>query len=221
MADRKRIALGLSLVVVAGAIGYIGFGGEKDEVKKIPVYVASRTITQGEEVQTGLYKKEFVPEAESWMITNLEEIKGKKAVRTIQAGRVLDDTDFSDEKDAVAFTGAEGEYSIRVKAENVNGGRVQPGNVVNVLFVPFPRGSLGPDEVPVTDGDGITRVEGVVVLSVRTQYAKDVNDGKEQDLNNVPAAVTLKVTPEQAGKLAWQQEHGTLSIFVRGGDATQ
>lgn len=213
--ERKRAIVGLVVVFAIGAIVYIGAGGSKNDEKSVDVYISKDTIPQGEELRSGFYAKGKVEKAESWMITNLDELKGKKAIRTIQPGRLLDESDFSDEQQTVSYQSGEGEYSIRVKAENVNGGRLEPGDIVNVLYVPLPRGS-SPDAPPELDGNAESRIEGVTVLSIRTQYAKDVNDGKQQDLNNVPAAVTLKLSPDQAKKLAWQQEHGTLSIFKQG-----
>lgn len=197
-------------LVALGAIWFLLPNGEQ-EADSVDVWVVKEAIAAGEELTEDSVSKASVPEAEEWMVSDLNEIKGMRSLRTIAPGRYLDKEDFTSDL-PIVFTDGEGEYTIRTKPEYVNGGRIKPGDRVDVIFVPKENGTAETGSFQ----QGINSIEDVVVLSIRTQYAKGVDDTAEKnDINNVPASVTLKVVKEQAKILAGQQERGTLSLFVK------
>ncbi len=209
---KKRAFGAMVLVLLALVVVWILVPAQGQKEKSVEVWVAKETIPAGEEaISNKNLLKVKVPEAESWMITDPEKLKGKRSVRAILAGRFIDESDFEEDM-PIVFQDGEGEYTIKAKPEYVNGGRINPGDTVSVIYVPR--------EAATSDGfiraeRGESKVRGVTVLSIRTQYAQDVDEtNKKSDINNVPASIVLKVTEDQAAVLAAQQENGTLSLFV-------
>jgi len=210
---KKRMAVLGVLVLLALAIIYvINPAGDKKE-KTTEVYVAKEMLAAGDDADSKFLVKVPVSRQEEWMISDLGDLKGKKWTRNVPPGRYLDINDVSDES-PIVFSDNEGEFSIRTKPEFVNGGRIAPGDIVRVIYVPNPN-SANQDLTVVQQPKGEVVVRDVVVLSVRTQYAKDVEDyEKKNDYTSVPASIVLKVNEDQAEDLAWYQENGSLSLYV-------
>ncbi|MEK5394005.1 RcpC/CpaB family pilus assembly protein [Margalitia sp. FSL K6-0131] len=172
--------------------------------KKFEVYVAKQTLEPGEKLDENVVKKQAVTKKEGWMIDDFKKVEGKNLQKKVSKGRFLDMSDFNS-RPVVNYQINEGEYSIKTKTEYVNGGDVSEGDVVDIIFTPRQvSGKIGNQQ-------GQVIAQGTVI-SVRTQQGQNIKDDKR---NPTPYAITLKVTSEDALKLAWGQENGALSLFLR------
>lgn len=210
MWSRKRLFLGLLLVLFVVVAVYF-FVPNNGEERKAKVYLAKESIPAGEVIDPKRFTTTEVTVPADWMVKDLKQIKDKRAVRKIEAGRFIDENDFSD-KVPLLFKEGEGEYTIKTKPEYANGGRIAVEDVVDVIFVKRPQGGVNPTN-EVSDGEIVA--SDVTILSVRTQLGKDVTETKKDDMSNAPHAVVLKVDKDTAAKLANRQEMGTLSLYVK------
>lgn len=197
------VAVGLLLVMTGTT--YVLLPGDNENDKHM-VYTAKKNLPAGEFLtEKDLIKRE-VNEKFEWMVTDLKQVSGKVPQQNIISGRFLDKTNF--EKDMpVIYEENEGEYTIKTKTEYVNGGNVDVGDVVDVIYTQQSK-EAGSDR-------GQLLAENLVVVSVRTQDAEDIETAKEKKKNPTPYAVTLKMDVQNAQDLAWGQETGTLSLFLK------
>ncbi|MFT9494225.1 MULTISPECIES: Flp pilus assembly protein CpaB [Bacillota] len=168
------------------------------------VYYVKEALPAGEYVSEDSLAKRKVYEKFDWMIEELDDVEGLVPQRSIPSGRFVDINDF-DKNQPLTYKKGEGEYTIRTKTEYVNGGKIEVGDVVDVIFTP--RQSRDGD----SDKKGEVISEKLTVISVRTSQGEDIEDSER---NQTPYAVTLKAQSEDAVKLAWGQENGALSLFL-------
>ncbi|KZE78179.1 hypothetical protein AV654_19580 [Paenibacillus elgii] len=211
MWSRKRLFLGLSLVLIVVISVYV-FVPNSGEERKAKVYLAKESIPAGEVIDPKRFTTTEVTVPADWMVKDLKQIKDKRAVRKIEAGRFIDENDFSD-KVPLLFKEGEGEYAIKTKPEYANGGRVAIEDIVDVIFVKRPQGGANASN-ELLDGGEIVATD-VTILSIRTQLGKDVAETKKDDMSNAINSVVLKVDENTATKLANRQEMGTLSLYVK------
>lgn len=201
---RKRSLLSIILIIVILLFVYF-LVPEPGEKETYEVYLAKETITPGTKINSSLFKKGEVLELYPWMITNLDEIQHMDIARLIEKDSFLHINDFTD-KNPIYFRIGEGEFTVRARTEYLNGGRVEPGDIVNVIWVERLSDNMK------QNGKGETIAKELSVLSVRSQAGTEVNE--DTDRNTSPYAVTLKTNQLIAEKLAWYQENGSLSLFV-------
>ncbi len=202
----KKTIIACTTALVVGIPGVILMSGNSESKATEKVYVAKSSIPIGERVSEDDFVLKEVNKKYDWMIDNPNEVDGKVAQSTIEDGRFLDKSNLG-EKKPLLYEKGEGEYSIKTKPEYVNGGKIDVGNTVDVIYTP----RQGSNK---SDGKGEVVAEKLTVLSIRSQQGTDVEDSTGTGQNNVPYAVTLKANEDDATKLAWAQENGALSLFL-------
>lgn len=209
MGGKSRKVLFVFLVVVVLFAVYLIIPDSND-IEYHSVYQVKSTLHPGEIVQDHHFRRVDVIQKEDWMVSDISLIIGKKTTRLIPANRYVDINDFEDNV-PILFEKGQGEYTISARVDQLNGGRIEPGDHVKVIFVERDDG----DEIQ----PGIILPGQYTVVSVRTQWGEDVDNAKSSsNSSTAPAAVTLKVHERDAQTLAAYQEHGFLSVMVVKGD---
>ncbi|MEC2400494.1 Flp pilus assembly protein CpaB [Bacillus subtilis] len=206
MKHRKTIVACVAAIVV-GVPGVLMMSQNSESKTTEKVYVAKASIPIGERVSEDDFVLKEVNKKYAWMVDNPSEVEGKVAQATIEDGRFLDKSNLG-EKKPLLYKSGEGEYSIKTKPEYVNGGKIDVGDTVDVIYTP----RQGNDK---SDDKGEIVAKKLTVLSIRSQQGTDIEDSKGSGQNNVPYAVTLKANEDDAIKLAWAQENGALSLFLK------
>jgi pilus assembly protein CpaB len=174
-------------------------------------FVATSDIAPGTswENMSGLVKKQKVP-AElrpASAVTEPGELEGKASVRAISRGEVLSELQFDATRSGSLPT-PKGYDAVTINLASPQGVAhyVQPGTRANV-YVSF-KGAPTADPA-----DGVVTkllLSNVTVLANRPPNPEAAEDEAEQPEAGAEVLLTLAVTPEQAEKLIFAKENGSI-----------
>lgn len=163
-------------------------------------------------------------------VTDLADIKNMAASVDLVAGEVLLTSRFVDPtvagQDAVAVPKGMEEMSLLVKAEQVRGGVVKPGDTLGVVLTfkatpaqaqPISIPGVGPVTI---DGDSFTKqiMNKVLVTRVQGAVASAANASEPAALPTTPVMLTVALSTSDIEKLTWAQSAGALSLTVENKD---
>jgi Flp pilus assembly protein CpaB len=173
----------------------------------------------------GMFAATSMPrdEVKEGAITDPDSLRGQVAADDIYPGQPLTVADFKPGTGALASTIAAEQRAMSIPIDAAHGmiGDVQVGDRVDI-FVGFNVKRLRPDGTP--DPDAVERpvlkllMEDVSVVGVPAETKAGFGAAQNQTSN-----VTLRVSDEQAAKLAFSSDNGKLWIVLRprtGAEAT-
>jgi len=208
MLRRKMILIALSLVLAAGLsfLQYQYFKKMTESDKKIEVVAAASDIKAGEKIDSKLGIKVIPQSAYVKDMYLVSEKPAGYAKVDIPAGSYILKSLVSQEKVPVLEEGMR-RVTINVNLTSSLSGKIRPGDVVDVGWVPKDEGKEAAKVI----------AEKVQIYDVVNKSGEDI---KKADKNNqydkeslIPAAVTLIVTPEQAVAIKEYEAKGSLFLL--------
>jgi pilus assembly protein CpaB len=195
------------------------------------VYVVVNTITKGTlaenlgtNVQVAKLPAKAVPVQ---AVIDLADIRSMAASVDLVAGEVLLTSRFVDPtvaaQDTVAVPKGMEEMSVLVKAEQVRGGVLKPGDTIGVVLTVKATAST-PFNVPgmgtvTIDGDSITKQIMNKVLVTRIQGAAvPAAKASESGTPATSVMITVALSTSDIEKLTWAQSAGALLLTVQNKD---
>ncbi|MEW6398052.1 MAG: Flp pilus assembly protein CpaB [Bacillota bacterium] len=202
MAGRWRMAGSVVLALAAALTVYFYLDGLG---RRYPVVVAAGPVPMGKVLGAGDLRVVMLPRdaIHAQALRSLRDALGRVTAADLVAGeQVLMSRTRSREE---AGPGCELPPQLRamllpIPMERWGGGALQPGSLVDVVFV-----SDAPDQPEVAR----VLVAGVRVLGVRDERGQAWTRGKD-----LPLGVLLAVTVEEAERLAFALEHGSLYLVL-------
>jgi pilus assembly protein CpaB len=221
--DRKILWIAVASGVLAAMLLYFYLQNKKEPYGRlVPILVAKNDIPKGASFSEESFREEHRPEAfvsaEFVGIADLNLVAGKKTVISIPAGQpILWQYIHLEEGAASLSKGLNAQFNERAVAITVDeirgvGGHLQPNDRVDVI---------GTFVMPGAAADGVAATKTKVILECVTvaavgslQSAQPNEDGARE----MPASVTLKVTPEEAALLVFAESVGQLRLVLRNPD---
>lgn len=205
---------GMLLVFVYTANVKTG-GGDGEVAETAPAFVAIADVSVGTrwEDMTEVVQKREVPLGlhPASAVSEVEDLEGKAAVRAITKGEVITTGQFDPFRSgSLATPKGHDAVTINVAAPQGVALYVQPGAKANIYasFKGSPAG-VDPEDAVVTK----LLLSNITVLANRTASLSTVEGevaGEPAPAPNSESLLTLAVTPEQAEKLIFAKENGTI-----------
>lgn len=205
---RKAILIAISMIIAAGLsfLQYRYFKSVNESDRKIQVAVAASDIKVGESIENKISLK-VIPQSaytESMYLAN-DKVSGYAKV-DIKAGSFLLKEMVSQSKVPVVEPGMR-RVTINVNLTSSLAGRIRPGDEVDIGWIPKEDGATSKIiaqkvlvfEVVNKSGEQLPKNE-----QPKNQYEKEAE---------VPAAVTLVTTPEQAVEIKECEANGSLFLL--------
>nr|PZN02840.1 MAG: Flp pilus assembly protein CpaB [Bacillota bacterium] len=210
---RKAILIAISMIIAAGLsfLQYRYFKSVNESDRKIQVAVAASDIKVGESIENKISLK-VIPQSaytESMYLAN-DKVSGYAKV-DIKAGSFLLKEMVSQSKVPVVEPGMR-RVTINVNLTSSLAGRIRPGDEVDIGWIPKEDGATSAGtsakiiaqkvlvfEVVNKSGEQLPKNE-----QPKNQYEKEAE---------VPAAVTLVTTPEQAVEIKECEANGSLFLL--------
>ena len=200
----------------------------KDEMKKndegmalVPVTVANRDLSAGTILQEEYIAKKEIPkkylEDKEILYSDLTEIIGQPLRYPVKGGEVLLWTGVNGQKEnSLAARLPSGRRALALGVDEVTSvsGLIQPGDHVDILGTFSGDSALKESKHPPFLGEATVMVlQNVLVLATGTQLRHRPNAPPEEGSGY--AAITVSVTPEEAGLLVLSENRGRLTMILR------
>jgi pilus assembly protein CpaB len=220
---KNRIFLGVTSIAMAIVICLVVAPAISKSVdKNVEIVRVTKNIPEGtaitksmiETVKVGSYN---LP---ANIIKNEKDVIGKYTTVALQAGDYILDTKTSDKSQSAYLSDLDGTkqaLSISIKSFAAGlSGKLESGDVISLVVSSYgdTKTTFAPDEL-----------RYVKLLAATTEKGADTNQTKEtenkgdsSDIDNIPATLTLLVTPEQKTKLVDYETNGKLyaALVFRG-----
>lgn len=181
------------MIAGAVALGLASFNSQTVKILK-----AKTAISEGQVLSDDLFDTTEVLTQESWMIGKGEKIEGMIAKHDIAADEYLSKHSLSVKK-RVTFLPHEREFTVQTDLSRCVGGDLVEGDVADVLY--FDKSSFQAQPLFT-----------VSILGVDNRSGQTLHDEGKEMRDQVPAAVKIKVTAEQAAALLAYEQRGLLAF---------
>ena len=216
----RILAIACAIIVAIGAFVFMNSAEEEEEVIVTKnVVVMSVDVAQHTVITAEMLQVQAVPEdyALTWAYTSKEGIVGKVAKVDLKAGEQLHPSRLIDignrGTSSLSMLIEEGMRAVTIAVNPVKGvsNMILPGDKIDVLIhYGVEEETEETEETEEPEQEMVTEVlvENITVLAVdNVMSTKGKADGY--------GTLTLMVTPEQANKIDWAEQQGTLRAALR------
>lgn len=210
--NKKVILISLFLAVLTTAMVflYVKKATTKAEViEYVNVYVAAKTMPEKylikeQDIRQFKVTKEYVGKN---AVMNAADIIGKRLKdRIIEGEQILLDRLVSDENVTLSFNIPKGKraISVNVSEQTQVANLLRPGDMVDVIGNFPEKDQTNPD---------ITKI---ILQNIQVLALGQKTNLSEEEKNELPKTVTLAVLPQEAEKLSFAAQFGTITLALRG-----
>jgi len=215
MKSKQLVLIGIALLCgLVSAIGIIQAMGNKSpvevEVPKGPVLVATEHVDikaelTEENVHLENWPLDMIPEGAA---TELEDIAGKFTLTRLRAGQAIyiEDAKLESELETINIPPGHKVINIKVPAEDLIGGLLEPGHRVDII------GNFNIRTRGEQKNETKTFLKGIRIFNIGTSTSVS---GKNKAAN-ASGIVGVLVTEKQSEKIVWARKNGEIRLALVG-----
>lgn len=201
---------------------------EREKASQTPVLVAKKDIPRGSMVEPDSLEAKIIPNQfiQPQAVTSLDRISGMVTIAPISKGEQITLSKLMWPKEvatggSLATATPVGKRAITISVDNISAllGMIKPGDYVDVIaLLPVPVQS--PEGQQTTQAAVIPLFQNVLVLAIGQELGgapREEGGGryKKEEAQQPSTLITLALTPQEAGLIAFVQEQGKIRLTLR------